>query len=206
MSKLNLRSLCNDHSMFADCMQFIIQASYIVTATKTLMVFMLLLYLILIWTLCIYLVEHLEHWLSSDRSCDLVYPDCALETEVESKMWKFLLTRINLLQRAYPTTLEVSSHKYSDVTVHKFFLNLFCPNNEPDFWNNRKTISVCVNFSGSYSLLGHIRECGSQAVQWTEKYWLNELQSAKQSELNYSFVYFILFYFFYKCSPLCLVY
>lgn len=55
--------------------------------------------------------EHLKHWLSSDRSCDLVYPDCALETEVESKMWKFLLTRINLLQRAYPTTLEEDYRK-----------------------------------------------------------------------------------------------
>ncbi|XP_023727954.1 actin-histidine N-methyltransferase isoform X3 [Cryptotermes secundus] len=55
--------------------------------------------------------EHLKHWLSSDRSCDLVYPDCALETEVESKMWKFLLTRINLLQRAYPTTLEEDCKK-----------------------------------------------------------------------------------------------
>jgi hypothetical protein len=119
--------------MFADCIQFIIQASYIATAAKSLMVFMVFLYLILIQTFCIYLAEHLKHWLSSDRSCDLVYPDCALETEVESKMWKFLLTRSNLLQRAYPTTLEVSSHKYSDVTVHKFCLNLFCPNNEHNF-------------------------------------------------------------------------
>lgn len=58
-------------------------------------------------TLCC-LAEHLKHWLSSERSCDLVYPDCALTTEVESKMWKFLLDRIYLLQRAYTTTLEVS--------------------------------------------------------------------------------------------------
>ncbi|XP_021918937.1 histone-lysine N-methyltransferase setd3 isoform X2 [Zootermopsis nevadensis] len=50
--------------------------------------------------------EHLNHWLSSDHSSDLVYPDCALETDVESKMWKFLLDRINLLQHAYTTTLE----------------------------------------------------------------------------------------------------
>ncbi|XP_069688824.1 actin-histidine N-methyltransferase [Periplaneta americana] len=50
--------------------------------------------------------EHLKHWLSSDHSSDLVYPDCALETEVESKMWKFLLTRIYLLQRSYTTMLE----------------------------------------------------------------------------------------------------
>ncbi|KAJ9592062.1 hypothetical protein L9F63_001401 [Diploptera punctata] len=50
--------------------------------------------------------DHLKHWLSSDRSCDLVYPDCALETDVETKMWKFLLNRIFLLQRAYTTTLQ----------------------------------------------------------------------------------------------------
>jgi hypothetical protein len=119
---------------------------------------MVLLYLILILTLFIYLVEHLKHWLSSDRSCDLVYPDCALETEVESRMWKFLLTRINLLQRAYPTTLEVSSHEYSEVTVCKVFINVFCSNNEPNFWNHRKTISVCVNFSPWISPLFFIPE------------------------------------------------
>ncbi|GFG32224.1 hypothetical protein Cfor_02037 [Coptotermes formosanus] len=50
--------------------------------------------------------DHLKHWLSSERSCDLVYPDCALTTEVESKMWIFLLNRIRLLQRAYTTTVE----------------------------------------------------------------------------------------------------
>jgi hypothetical protein len=142
-----------------------------------------LVYLILIWTLCICLADHLKHWLSSDRSCDLVYPDCALETEVESKVWKFLLTRINLLQRAYPTTLEVSSHIYIDVTVHKFCLNLFCPNNEAGFWNHRNTISIsiCMNVTNIYSLLAF--EYGSQAMQWTQKYWLNELQSEKLSVL-----------------------
>jgi len=50
--------------------------------------------------------EHLEHWLSSERSCDLVYPDCAVTTEVESKMWKFLHVRIGLLQHCYPTSME----------------------------------------------------------------------------------------------------
>ncbi|PSN34560.1 Histone-lysine N-methyltransferase setd3 [Blattella germanica] len=51
--------------------------------------------------------DHLKHWLLSDRSCDLMYPDCALETDVETKMWKFLLNRIFLLQRAYTTSLDV---------------------------------------------------------------------------------------------------
>jgi len=50
--------------------------------------------------------EHLEHWLSSERSCDLVYPDCAVTTEVESKTWKFLRNRICLLQRGYCTALD----------------------------------------------------------------------------------------------------
>nr|CAD7194675.1 unnamed protein product [Timema douglasi] len=49
--------------------------------------------------------EHLEHWLDSERSSDLVYPDCALETEVETKTWNFLHTRIKLLLSAYPTTM-----------------------------------------------------------------------------------------------------
>ena len=55
------------------------------------------------------LAEHLEHWLSSERSCDLVDPECAVTTEVESKMWNYLLERIHLLlQYSYPTSLEVS--------------------------------------------------------------------------------------------------
>lgn len=50
--------------------------------------------------------EHLDHWLENDRSCDLVYIDCALETEVENRTWTFLLARIKLLLSAYPTTLQ----------------------------------------------------------------------------------------------------
>jgi len=51
--------------------------------------------------------EHLDYWLSSERSCDLVYPECAVTTEVESKMWNYLLERIRLLlQHSYSTSLE----------------------------------------------------------------------------------------------------
>jgi len=54
------------------------------------------------------LAEHLEHWLSSERSCDLVYRDCAVPTEVESNVWQYLHNRIGILQRGYLTALEVS--------------------------------------------------------------------------------------------------
>ncbi|XP_075233927.1 SET domain containing 3 [Lycorma delicatula] len=50
--------------------------------------------------------DHLNHWLQREQCTDLMYPDCALETEVEVKMWNFLLTRIKLLLSSYPTTLE----------------------------------------------------------------------------------------------------
>lgn len=50
--------------------------------------------------------EHLEHWLESDHCCDLVHPDCAVDTQVESRAWNFLLTRVRLLLAAYATTLK----------------------------------------------------------------------------------------------------
>lgn len=50
--------------------------------------------------------EHLEQWLSSDRSCDLVYPEYAVTAEVESKTWKYLHDRICILQRGYRTALD----------------------------------------------------------------------------------------------------
>ncbi|KAG8226273.1 hypothetical protein J437_LFUL004830 [Ladona fulva] len=50
--------------------------------------------------------EQLEHWLNSDHFADLVHPDCAVDTEVESRAWNFLLTRVRLLLAAYSTTLK----------------------------------------------------------------------------------------------------
>ncbi|RZF47771.1 hypothetical protein LSTR_LSTR006035 [Laodelphax striatellus] len=50
--------------------------------------------------------EQLNHWLSKENVSDLLYADCALDTEVETKMWNFLQTRINLLLLAYPTKYE----------------------------------------------------------------------------------------------------
>ncbi|XP_039294204.1 actin-histidine N-methyltransferase [Nilaparvata lugens] len=50
--------------------------------------------------------EQLTHWLNKEQCTDLLYADCALDTEVETKMWNFLQTRINLLLLAYPTKYE----------------------------------------------------------------------------------------------------
>ncbi|XP_067011373.2 actin-histidine N-methyltransferase [Anabrus simplex] len=61
--------------------------------------------------------EHLEHWLESERASDLVYIDCALETEVETRTWTFLQTRIKLLLSAYPTTLEVDKELLTSTSV-----------------------------------------------------------------------------------------
>lgn len=51
--------------------------------------------------------EQLKHWLSNDKcSNDLLYLDCGLDTEVEIKTWTFLKTRISLLLKMFPTTLN----------------------------------------------------------------------------------------------------
>lgn len=50
--------------------------------------------------------EQLDHWLSSEKATDLLHADCALETALEIKTWKFLETRLTLLLRSFPTTLE----------------------------------------------------------------------------------------------------
>ncbi|XP_055842907.1 actin-histidine N-methyltransferase [Episyrphus balteatus] len=49
--------------------------------------------------------EQLEHWIEN-RATDLFHIDCALETSLESKTWLFLQTRLSLLLRVFPTTLE----------------------------------------------------------------------------------------------------
>lgn len=51
--------------------------------------------------------EQLNHWLAPDKiASDLLYLDCALDTELEIKTWNFLKMRITLLLKAFPTTLE----------------------------------------------------------------------------------------------------
>ncbi|CAH1159824.1 unnamed protein product [Phaedon cochleariae] len=50
--------------------------------------------------------EQLLHWLESDRSDDLRYLECALDTTLEKKSWTFLQARLKLLLGIYKTTLE----------------------------------------------------------------------------------------------------
>ncbi|XP_072158598.1 actin-histidine N-methyltransferase [Bemisia tabaci] len=51
--------------------------------------------------------EHLSHWLENIERCsDLTHIDCALDTALEKKTWMFLLTRLTLLLKSYPTSLE----------------------------------------------------------------------------------------------------
>lgn len=51
--------------------------------------------------------EQLNHWLAPEKTAaDLLYLDCALDTELEIKTWNFLKMRLTLLLKAFPTTLE----------------------------------------------------------------------------------------------------
>ncbi|XP_044255810.1 actin-histidine N-methyltransferase [Tribolium madens] len=50
--------------------------------------------------------EQLDHWINSDKSADLGYIDCALDTALEAKSWRFLHARLKLLLSTYKTTLE----------------------------------------------------------------------------------------------------
>lgn len=50
--------------------------------------------------------DQIKHWLNSERAADLLHIDCALETSLESKTWIFLQTRLTLLLKVFPTTLE----------------------------------------------------------------------------------------------------
>lgn len=50
--------------------------------------------------------EQLEHWITSERADDLFHIDCALETALETKTWLFLQTRLTLLLKIFPTTLQ----------------------------------------------------------------------------------------------------
>lgn len=51
--------------------------------------------------------DQLKHWLAPDKvASDLLYLDCALETELEIKTWNFLKMRLTLLLKTFPTSLE----------------------------------------------------------------------------------------------------
>ncbi|RZC41307.1 Rubis-subs-bind domain containing protein [Asbolus verrucosus] len=50
--------------------------------------------------------EQLEYWIRSDKSGDLEYFECALDTALEKKSWSFLQARLRLLLSTYKTTLE----------------------------------------------------------------------------------------------------
>ncbi|CAG9836561.1 unnamed protein product [Diabrotica balteata] len=50
--------------------------------------------------------EQLRHWLDNDRSDDVQYLECALDTSLEKKSWIFLQARLKLLLGIYKTTLD----------------------------------------------------------------------------------------------------
>ncbi|KAG4074422.1 hypothetical protein HA402_000401 [Bradysia odoriphaga] len=60
--------------------------------------------------------EQLDHWLASERSDDLLWTDCALETALETKIWTFLKIRLTILLKSFTTTIAedeaiVDAHK-----------------------------------------------------------------------------------------------
>lgn len=61
--------------------------------------------------------EQLEHWINSERAVDLLHIDCALETALETKTWQYLQTRLMLLLRIFPTTLEADETQLAEVKV-----------------------------------------------------------------------------------------
>lgn len=53
----------------------------------------------------------LTHWLAPDKcATDLLHLDCALNTEVETKTWIFMKTRITLLLKSFATSIEDDEH------------------------------------------------------------------------------------------------
>ncbi|XP_059484830.1 actin-histidine N-methyltransferase [Neocloeon triangulifer] len=53
------------------------------------------------------MTDELDHWLSKqDGGKDLEYVDCALDTNLESRAWTFLKTRVTLLLASYSTSLQ----------------------------------------------------------------------------------------------------
>ncbi|XP_067636134.1 actin-histidine N-methyltransferase isoform X2 [Eurosta solidaginis] len=66
--------------------------------------------------------QQLEHWISSERAMDLLHIDCALETTLESKTWQYLQTRLMLLLRVFPTTLEADEKQLAAYKKDELFL------------------------------------------------------------------------------------
>ncbi|KAH0821472.1 hypothetical protein GEV33_001319 [Tenebrio molitor] len=52
---------------------------------------------VLIASIKFFPVDQLDHWITSDKSGDLEYIDCALDTALETKSWCFLQARLKLL-------------------------------------------------------------------------------------------------------------
>jgi histone-lysine N-methyltransferase SETD3 len=62
-------------------------------------------------------VDQLDHWITSDKSGDLEYIDCALDTALETKSWCFLQARLKLLLSTYKTTLEEDEKLIAEARV-----------------------------------------------------------------------------------------
>ncbi|CAG9762489.1 unnamed protein product [Ceutorhynchus assimilis] len=50
--------------------------------------------------------DQLDHWIQSEKSSDLQYSECALDTALEHKSWTFLKARLSLLLASYKTKQE----------------------------------------------------------------------------------------------------
>ncbi|XP_013104644.1 actin-histidine N-methyltransferase [Stomoxys calcitrans] len=67
--------------------------------------------------------EQLDHWITSERAMDLLHIDCALETTLESKTWQYLQTRLMLLLRVFPQTLEADEQQLAELKQQKLAMN-----------------------------------------------------------------------------------
>ena len=113
------------------------------------------------------MLEQITHWLESDRPTDLMHVDCALETSLENKTWSFLYTRLQLLLKSFPTTLD------EDLVL----LN----GGSTSATLTAAAITTGINYTNvPNNKLGHVR---SMLIQFRviEKYILNEaLEYVKQ--------------------------
>ncbi|XP_073828279.1 actin-histidine N-methyltransferase-like [Musca autumnalis] len=67
--------------------------------------------------------EQLDHWITSERAMDLLHIDCALETTLETKTWQYLQTRLMLLLRVFPQTLEEDEQQLALVKEQKLAMS-----------------------------------------------------------------------------------
>jgi histone-lysine N-methyltransferase SETD3 len=72
---------------------------------------------VLIASIKFFPVDQLDHWITSDKSGDLEYIDCALDTALETKSWCFLQARLKLLLSTYKTTLEEDEKLIAEARV-----------------------------------------------------------------------------------------